>query len=448
MEHPNQYNSGEKPIPICKENFQVFQYIYLIQIQPNKIQLGKIYNAPQNGVPESIRDTDVLLFLEVTDCHKFIQEIYRNLAELFKPICNNHNEPIYGLFFGNAVKIIFYVLSFYMANHTYHVHETTEYSTTNLTMDASELVKTNMKNCKLNESLHYAKANIENHEYIYLIRLREHLVTDRKVYKIGRTAQRLNKRTQSYSNDSKLILLIKVDDCEYMESKLLNIFRATFFNYTADGKEYFRGNSMQMIDIILLRFQNEHMSKYIIYLDNNDGINAKIHSTTNSFNNNDNKSAESAASIDKTSINKTRLLIPNIHLIERNSQEYKELAQLDKKDQDVFKYHYLCKFLNAIMSDLDHIKFLEYCDEPKWLFEYQNSQSRCKNGGYIIHYEHLVCAFRKWTLDKFGADLSESKYDIHTCIKDYFINTSVKGVLHYILYVYDSKSKTSSKTRA
>lgn len=88
-------------------------------------------------------------------------------------------------------------------------------------------------------------------EYIYLLQLREHVNKEEGVYKIGRTKQTNLKRFQSYPKNSKLYLLISVEDCVSKEKDIIGYFRRKYKQRRDIGLEYFEGDKCKMMEDIM-----------------------------------------------------------------------------------------------------------------------------------------------------------------------------------------------------
>lgn len=86
--------------------------------------------------------------------------------------------------------------------------------------------------------------------YIYLIWEREFWSQNKNIYKIGKSKQQNCRRISSYPKNSKIILIITVDDVDQTEKKLINLFKETFIQRLDIGTEYFQGDCKTMIDLI------------------------------------------------------------------------------------------------------------------------------------------------------------------------------------------------------
>jgi len=91
--------------------------------------------------------------------------------------------------------------------------------------------------------------------YIYLLREREFLKNDEKVYKVGRTLQKgaslTIDRLKAYKKGSELLFIREVagDNVKNIETSIVKSFESKFMRHS-DGNEYFIGNAEIMIDII------------------------------------------------------------------------------------------------------------------------------------------------------------------------------------------------------
>jgi prolyl oligopeptidase PreP (S9A serine peptidase family) len=84
--------------------------------------------------------------------------------------------------------------------------------------------------------------------YIYLLQTREFITTKTSIYKIGKTSQENLKRFNSYPKGSKLILQIKVNNCDDSEKDIIKIFKSKYKQALLYGTEYFEGNENLMIN--------------------------------------------------------------------------------------------------------------------------------------------------------------------------------------------------------
>lgn len=94
-------------------------------------------------------------------------------------------------------------------------------------------------------------------EYIYLVQEREFMKTKEFIFKVGKTAQKPYRRMQAYPKESRLLLTIIVNDCSRAEYEILKIFRSRFKQRIEIGDEYFEGDPIEMIDVIL-DYQKKH----------------------------------------------------------------------------------------------------------------------------------------------------------------------------------------------
>jgi hypothetical protein len=85
-------------------------------------------------------------------------------------------------------------------------------------------------------------------EYVYLIYVREFMMRNEPVYKLGKSTQKNVLRASSYPKGSVLLLQVSCRDCTLAEQKLMTIFKANYQQSTEYGLEYFRGNVEDMMD--------------------------------------------------------------------------------------------------------------------------------------------------------------------------------------------------------
>ena len=64
------------------------------------------------------------------------------------------------------------------------------------------------------------------------------------------------KRIQNYPNGTRLLLQIICNNCDNLEKELIELFKSKYKIQTDIGKEYFRGNHLDMIKDIYLTIYN------------------------------------------------------------------------------------------------------------------------------------------------------------------------------------------------
>jgi len=82
------------------------------------------------------------------------------------------------------------------------------------------------------------------HNFLYLIQDINDIGTN--IYKIGKTNQLPDQRFKGYEKGSYPFRISKVDNCNYREKELINIFKEKY--ELARGREYFRGDLNKMIE--------------------------------------------------------------------------------------------------------------------------------------------------------------------------------------------------------
>lgn len=111
-------------------------------------------------------------------------------------------------------------------------------------------------------------------EFIYLIRLREHFNNNMGIYKIGRTSQELKDRLCNYPFGSKIYLAIIVDNSVTAETELLREFDKRFIKcndkntVNVIGDEYYIGNVLEMISVILEYQKTHYMGEPDVFTEN------------------------------------------------------------------------------------------------------------------------------------------------------------------------------------
>ena len=88
--------------------------------------------------------------------------------------------------------------------------------------------------------------------YIYILRLREHIINNQNIYKIGKTKQETLKRFNQYPKGCQLFCQLDCVDCDNAEKNIINLFKNKYIQRQDIGTEYFEGNITQMKDDIYI----------------------------------------------------------------------------------------------------------------------------------------------------------------------------------------------------
>ena len=111
------------------------------------------------------------------------------------------------------------------------------------------------------------------HNYLYILKLREFLISNENVYKIGRTTQLPNTRLAGYPKGSLVIMFAEVPDCIKAENKLKEQFDKHYICRRDYGREYYEGNIYLMKSTFnrvieesdnVKRVEEDSSSEYII----------------------------------------------------------------------------------------------------------------------------------------------------------------------------------------
>ena len=115
-------------------------------------------------------------------------------------------------------------------------------------------------------------------EYVYIIHVREQILLNQSIYKIGKTTQSIMKRLSQYPKGSIPYYIAPVTDCTKAENSIKKKFKHLYVQCTDIGTEYFDGDVFQMKSVVeeLLSKKNFHlknMNKNTViegYKNNND----------------------------------------------------------------------------------------------------------------------------------------------------------------------------------
>jgi len=84
-------------------------------------------------------------------------------------------------------------------------------------------------------------------EYVYLLYVREFMIRNTPVYKVGRSTQENLKRFSQYPKGSIILLFLACKDCTATEKTLIALFCDKYEQCTEYGTEYFKGNAEDMM---------------------------------------------------------------------------------------------------------------------------------------------------------------------------------------------------------
>lgn len=87
--------------------------------------------------------------------------------------------------------------------------------------------------------------------YIYIIHVREFIITNETIYKIGKKTQKNFDRFFQYFKGSKLLFYMKCKNCHNLENKVIKLFKNKYKLKSEYGKEYFEGNYLFMVNDIV-----------------------------------------------------------------------------------------------------------------------------------------------------------------------------------------------------
>ena len=207
-------------------------------------------------------------------------------------------------------------------------------------------------------------------EYIYLIQEREFINAKKEIYKPGRTAQENGKRFASYPKDSKLLLQIACKDCLMTENIILKQFKEKYKQRKDIGREYFEGNSEEMMNDIMTIVmttkltQNKELKNILI-----DACKKSIYENIHNIFDNDKNIGEMSILHDDGFDNE-ELRINKIKIVEGhdNKETLIEIINYIQKEYTQMKYWVIvCDNLNVIKYDSDNEKYTETSENIKQL---------------------------------------------------------------------------------
>jgi len=101
-------------------------------------------------------------------------------------------------------------------------------------------------------------ANVPIINYIYLLIKKEHILSKQNIYKIGKSTQYNHKRFKQYPNDSILLLQSNCNNCNIIENMIIHLFKQKYTHMSDIGKEYFKGDFLEMKDDINTIIKNNN----------------------------------------------------------------------------------------------------------------------------------------------------------------------------------------------
>ena len=101
-------------------------------------------------------------------------------------------------------------------------------------------------------------ANVPIINYIYLLIKKEHILSKQNIYKIGKSTQYNHKRFKQYPSDSILLLQSNCNNCNIIENMIIHLFKQKYTHMSDIGKEYFKGDFLEMKDDINTIIKNNN----------------------------------------------------------------------------------------------------------------------------------------------------------------------------------------------
>lgn len=202
----------------------------------------------------------------------------------------------------------------------------------------------------------------------YIIQEREFIKSGEEIYKIGKTTQKGTKRFNQYPKDSRLILLMEVENCHEFENQVKEFFNKKYQRRKDIGYEYYEGDKDEMvkdyfdlkksiINVKIINSKNKNPQKNI--LDDNQTYYYPINELKNFYEilknciNNFNDKNDTNIKYDYET---HHILIPLYKFIlnwniRRNESINKELLKIkDKIEEDILEYTYLKSIVELLIE--------------------------------------------------------------------------------------------------
>ena len=95
-------------------------------------------------------------------------------------------------------------------------------------------------------------------DYLYIIQEREDVRANRNIYKFGRTSQTPKKRFNNYPKDSRVWLIIIMNNIVDSETNLKRLFKQKFKQRSDRGDEYYEVDDVQDMMNLVWQYHQEH----------------------------------------------------------------------------------------------------------------------------------------------------------------------------------------------
>ncbi len=89
-------------------------------------------------------------------------------------------------------------------------------------------------------------------QYVYLVQLREFVVSGEATYKVGRTLKDMQTLIYKYPAQSIIKMFIEIDDSSLIETMIVSRFHELFSHRPEHGNKYFNGDVHYMIEEMML----------------------------------------------------------------------------------------------------------------------------------------------------------------------------------------------------
>lgn len=258
---------------------------------------------------------------------------------------------------------------------------------------------------------------IDNGNYCYIIQEREFIKTKESIYKIGKTAKGCCKRFKKYPKGSILILLLKVDCCDIIENKIINIFDYKFIQRKDIGREYYEGCITDMIK------EMEHIVKNEINIPHDEKIAQLINLNNDMEKQLDEKNKE-------------------INILRQEIEKYKDTDKILLK-----------KSINEVKKENKIVTMKENIFDNFMMFLNKNTQktNNCKDNKKLnFLYDKLKNDSYYTNLNFESKRMGNYKYicnEVEKTLKEYFVPTSSNvKILQNYKWLDDSNSSEESES--
>lgn len=233
-----------------KENHT--NYIYLLQerefisLNENTYKIGRSEIGPYDRF-YTYPTKSKLLYLQYVENAVSMEKILIGYFHKYFIYCKGYGKEYFTGIYENMISLMNSVIHNMQININIIDIDRSLFTNNKYIFDArANINKFKLNNYNVNINIDYID---DDNEYIYLIRRREFIRLNKNIYKVGKS-KCIVYRINDHSRGSEILLIKKVRNLDICEKFILDKFNDNFIQEIEYGKEYYTGNSNDMIDLI------------------------------------------------------------------------------------------------------------------------------------------------------------------------------------------------------